>query len=185
MSCLRRDLLPPAKSFYEKELGKLSRPSRGWAKANCCFHRSKSRTSFSVNLDSGAFYCHGCGAKGGDIVSFLRQRDGLGFKEACQQLGCWDEDGQQRTGKVHPGRLVPYLVIRFIIDSVEYHAEVNDEPKSEVQLLRSFHADASDRLTEIYHGAAEQFDGEEEVQWGVLASSWQLIQAELEAANVT
>jgi len=35
-------------------IGKLSRPSRGWSKANCPFHSSKSKTSFSVNLEAAA-----------------------------------------------------------------------------------------------------------------------------------
>src|SRR5436190_23283248 len=39
----RRDKLPPARSFYEFELGKLTRPNRkGWAQTRCPFHESKS-----------------------------------------------------------------------------------------------------------------------------------------------
>ena len=39
----RRELLPAPKPFYESELGPLARPDRkGWAKANCPFHHSKS-----------------------------------------------------------------------------------------------------------------------------------------------
>jgi CHC2 zinc finger len=87
------ELLPPARSFYEKELGKLTRPSRGWARGNCPFHESKSRASFSVNLDSGGFYCFGCEAKGGDILDFVKLRDRVDFKRAAQLLGAWrDQD---------------------------------------------------------------------------------------------
>jgi hypothetical protein len=81
--------LPPARSFYEKELGRLRRPSRGWARANCPFHESKSRISFCVNLESGGFYCFGCETKGGDVVDFLRLRYKLDFKAAAQELGAW------------------------------------------------------------------------------------------------
>jgi hypothetical protein len=87
--CFRRELLPPARHFYEHELGKLSRPSRGWVRGRCPFHESKSGLSFSVNLDSGGFYCFGCEAKGGDVVAFVRLRDRCDFKTACQSLGVW------------------------------------------------------------------------------------------------
>ena len=37
-----KSLLPPAASFYGRELGNLGRPDRhGWAKTNCPFHDSK------------------------------------------------------------------------------------------------------------------------------------------------
>jgi hypothetical protein len=117
---------------------------------------------------------------GHDVIAFLRLRYGLSFKQACQQLHCWDTHGQQRTSKPLLRRPVRYLIMQFVVDAVPYHAEVNDEPKSELQLLRRFHAAAADRLTEmIYQGDKENFEGEEEVQWGILASSWELIQLEL------
>ena len=94
------ELIPPARTFYEKELGKLTRPSRGWARANCPFHESKSKTSFSVNLDSGGgFCCFGCGAKGGDPVDFVRLRYKLDFRGACRELGCWRESGLTQAEK--------------------------------------------------------------------------------------
>jgi CHC2-type zinc finger protein len=87
-----RAALPPGRTFYEAELGRLSRPSRGWARGNCPFHQSKSKLSFSVHLESGAFYCFGCGVKGADVVSFVRLRDRCDFKAACQTLGAWRGD---------------------------------------------------------------------------------------------
>ena len=65
-----RAALPPPRTFYERELGRLSRLSRGWARGNCPFHKSKSGLSFSVHLDSGGFYCFGSGVKGGDLLAF-------------------------------------------------------------------------------------------------------------------
>jgi hypothetical protein len=171
----RRDKLPPARSFYEFELGKLTRPnSKDWALARCPFHPSKSGKSFSVNLQTGGFHCFGCAAKGGDIISFLRLRDGLSFREACARLGCWDEDG--KPTKVRPGPLVRYLVFEFTIDDIQYRASIPDEPRTELQWLRRFHAAAHDRLIEIRNGDDEE---EEEIEWGILASTWQLIQMEL------
>ena len=87
-----RALLPPPDSFYLRELGNLSRPSRNWAKADCPFHSSNSHKSLHVNFKHGGYYCFGCGAKG-DMVTFMRQRYDLGFKEACQSLGAWSESG--------------------------------------------------------------------------------------------
>jgi hypothetical protein len=84
-------LLPSPRNFYEQQIGKLSRSSRGWSQGNCPFHISKSKKSFSVNLDSGGFFCHGCGAHGGDIVTFVMLRDGVGFLAACKSLGAWQD----------------------------------------------------------------------------------------------
>jgi hypothetical protein len=81
------ELLPPPRAFYEKELGKLTRPSRGWVRGNCPFHESRSRASFSVNLDSGGFYCFGCEAKGGDILDFVKLRDRSISSELPKYLG--------------------------------------------------------------------------------------------------
>jgi DNA primase len=86
-----RSALPPARSYYERELGQFRRASRGWAapKAGCPFHESRSKTSFRVNFDSGAFRCFGCGAHGGDVLAFMMQRYKLSFKEAAEKLGAW------------------------------------------------------------------------------------------------
>jgi hypothetical protein len=89
---LNKALLPSPRSFYEQELGRLSRPDRkGWAKANCPFHESKSHTSLNVNVDHGGFICWGCDAKGGDVIAFLRLRHGLSFRQACASLNCWTD----------------------------------------------------------------------------------------------
>jgi DNA primase len=88
-----RALLPPARTFYERELEKLSRPDRkGWAMGNCPFHKCRSGRSFSVSLEHGGFRCFGCDAKGGDVLAFVRLRDRLDFKQAAQSLGAWRVD---------------------------------------------------------------------------------------------
>src|SRR5438876_10708749 len=85
-----RSALPPARTFYESELGPLRPAGRDRATGNCPFHRSRSGRSFSVDLANGLWYCHGCGF-GGDIVKFVMRRDGCSFKTAAQTLGCWSE----------------------------------------------------------------------------------------------
>lgn len=84
-----RAALPPARSFYEREMGELRRPDRkGWArpKSGCPFHNSESKSSFFVNVDNGGFYCFSCGAKGGDVLAFVRQRYSLSFPEALKHF---------------------------------------------------------------------------------------------------
>jgi hypothetical protein len=179
MSRFRPEFLPMPLLFYREQGVKPGRPNhKGWCPGQCPFHNSKSGKSFAVHID-GAFVCRGCGVRGHDVIAFLRLRYDLSFKEACQQLGCWDDDGKERTRNPIPRRLGRHLIAAFIIDGVEYRAEIEDEPKTELQRLRKFHAAAADRLTEIRQGDTEKFEGEEEVEWAIMASSWELIQLEL------
>ncbi|HEX2878119.1 MAG TPA: DNA primase, partial [Polyangiaceae bacterium] len=50
----------------------------------CPFHKEKT-PSFQVNDERGFYHCFGCSASG-DVVSFLRETEGLDFREAIQQL---------------------------------------------------------------------------------------------------
>src|ERR1035437_10197341 len=92
-TCFDPSALPVPRLFYERELGELRRPSRGWAqpKAGCPFHPSESKTSFSIHLDSGGFYCHGCGAKGGGVLDFLKLRHHADFRTAAGMVGALRE----------------------------------------------------------------------------------------------
>lgn len=74
--------------FYRTELPTMSRPHRGeWRDGGLCpFHDDRRAGSFRVNLDNGAFNCFSCGTKGGDIIAFIQQRDGLSFPEALNKL---------------------------------------------------------------------------------------------------
>lgn len=53
-------------------------------KALCPFHAEKT-PSFVVNRDRQNFHCFGCG-KGGDVITFLQEHEGLTFPEALQSL---------------------------------------------------------------------------------------------------
>jgi DNA primase len=153
----RRELLPPAKSFYEQALGELRRAARSWArpKTGCPFHESKSKSSFAVNLDSGGFFCFSCGAKGGSVIDFLMLRDGLTFKEASILLGCWDEYGRPPQLD-HPRLpLIRFLAWDFTLDGHLYRASVRDEPRDYADLIRRFYRESSDRLTELGRGDFE------------------------------
>jgi hypothetical protein len=94
-----RSLLPSPRTFYGREFGGLPREnSQGWVSVPCCFHSSGQKRggqskSLRVNTREGNFICMSCGAKGGDPVAFIMQRDSLDFKRAAQSLGCWKDGG--------------------------------------------------------------------------------------------
>ncbi len=50
----------------------------------CPFHNEKS-PSFSVSPDKQIFHCFGCGV-GGNVITFIRKIEGMGFKEAVENL---------------------------------------------------------------------------------------------------
>lgn len=62
---------------------KLQRAGREW-KACCPFHNEKT-PSFTLNDEKGFYHCFGCGAHG-DIIRFLCDHEGLGFREAVERL---------------------------------------------------------------------------------------------------
>jgi CHC2 zinc finger len=156
-----KDKLPPALSFYEAELGKLTRPNqKGWCAGRCPFHQSKSGKSFAVHIE-GAFVCRGCGVKGHDLIAFLRLRDGLTFKEACQELGAWDDAGRPTM----PPVMVPvkYLTFDYRIAGLHYSASVEDEPRNYAGLVRGFYRAAGAQLTAL--GPEKTESDEAETCW--------------------
>jgi DNA primase len=56
----------------------------GRKKALCPFHQEKT-PSFHVNMHRQVFHCFGCG-KGGDVLAFVMEHEGLSFMEALQKL---------------------------------------------------------------------------------------------------
>lgn len=75
--------------FYLKEqtLDRFKNKSYGWAEAGLCpFHDDRSSGSFRVNLESGAYRCFSCDAKGGGILAFTMAKYSLSFYEALKQL---------------------------------------------------------------------------------------------------
>jgi DNA primase len=53
-------------------------------KGLCPFHKERS-PSFTVRADPPVFHCFGCGA-GGDVVEFVKLKEGLSFKDAIESL---------------------------------------------------------------------------------------------------
>lgn len=79
-----KNLLPTPFYYFKKQFSGLHQ-SGEWVNVKCCFHPDKN-PSLSLNLTSGGFFCHSCGAKGGDVISFHRQRFALGFNATVAQL---------------------------------------------------------------------------------------------------
>lgn len=90
----RRERLPDPADYFESQGLKLR--GRGeWRSALCPFHED-TRPSMRVRVDDGAFRCLGCGAHGGDVLSFHMQKTGLRFIEAAKDLGAWEGSNDQR-----------------------------------------------------------------------------------------
>jgi DNA primase len=121
-----RGALPSPRAFYEGELGELRRPSRGWArpKAGCPFHESSSKQSFAVNLESGGFYCFGCGEKGGDVLDFVRRRYGLSFPEALKRFRI-ETDYIPAPKPKEPPMFLEQRLARKLAMAVEYGMEIH------------------------------------------------------------
>lgn len=82
-----KSYIPPT-DFYRAELPAMPSPKGGgWRDGGLCpFHADNHAGSFRVNLETGAFKCFSCGAKGSDIIAFTQHRDGLSFPETVRQL---------------------------------------------------------------------------------------------------
>lgn len=82
-----REHLPAPLAYFEAEGLRLF--GRGaWRTTRCVFH-DDDRPSLSINVETGGYRCHACGARGGDVLDFHRARHGLGFKDAARTLGAW------------------------------------------------------------------------------------------------
>lgn len=82
----RRHQLPDPTEYYAEHAGLVLNQRRGWVTLLCPLH-DDTHPSLSVNLSTGGFICHACGAKGGDVLDFHRQRYSLSFTAAAQELG--------------------------------------------------------------------------------------------------
>lgn len=82
-----RKELPSAITYYESQSIKL-KGGGAWRDAICPFHQD-TKPSLRINVELGAYRCMVCGAHGGDVLAFHMHKHGLGFVEACKELGAW------------------------------------------------------------------------------------------------
>lgn len=76
-------------SFYTRELPGMPTPrvSSGWTSGGLCpFHNDSHSGNFRIHLDSGAYHCFACGAKGADVIAFVQHRLGLSFPSAVREI---------------------------------------------------------------------------------------------------
>ena len=84
----------------------LRRAGGGSLKGLCPFHDERT-PSFQVTPGRGLFHCFGCG-KGGDVIAFLQEIEGLSFVDAVERLAARSnvtlayEDGDRPSGARRP-----------------------------------------------------------------------------------
>ena len=80
-SILDRSLLPSPQAYYSQYF-----TLKGSKPFVCCpFHHEKT-ASFQIYLDTGSFFCHGCGEHG-DMIAYHMKKHGYTFVEAVKDLG--------------------------------------------------------------------------------------------------
>jgi hypothetical protein len=86
-----REMLPEPQGYFENT-GLVLQGVGKWRSTACAFHGGT--RSMRLNVQTGAFVCMSCGARGGDLVSYEMQVTGAEFVEACKSLGAWTDDGR-------------------------------------------------------------------------------------------
>jgi DNA primase len=74
---------------YLARRGLRFKPSKNnWALVRCPIHKAgeEAHPSFTVNLETGGFFCFACGAKGGDLIALHRVLTGSTFRDAVLEL---------------------------------------------------------------------------------------------------
>jgi DNA primase len=77
------------------------RRAGSYLKGLCPFHSEKT-PSFTVSPDRQTFHCFGCG-KGGDVIAFLMEIEGLSFREALENLAARTGVKLSRTSGAESG----------------------------------------------------------------------------------
>jgi DNA primase len=88
-------------STVEGDLGPARRHNGVWHNFVCPFHADGDQDggSLKINDSSGRWWCFACG-KGGDVVDWVRERQGVTFAEACRQLGAAPSSPSSRTSSI-------------------------------------------------------------------------------------
>ena len=75
-------------AFYAAEFpGWKAKRAQTWNEGPLCpFHADSHTGSFRVHTGTGQFMCFSCGARGGDVISFVQRRLALSFVDALAHL---------------------------------------------------------------------------------------------------
>ena len=74
-----------AARFYSHHTGSPIPDREGWHSTRCPFHEDNS-PSLRVSIPNGGFFCHGCGARGGDVIDFFMKLTGMPFHQAAKAI---------------------------------------------------------------------------------------------------
>lgn len=86
-SQFNRDQLPTPAEFW-KANGVSLPDGTGWKMARCVFHED-AHASLAIHTQTGGFFCHACGAKGGDVLAAHQALHQVDFVTAAKALGAW------------------------------------------------------------------------------------------------
>lgn len=167
ISRFRKQNLPPARAFYERELGRVGRPnSKGWAPAICPFHPDH-HPSLSVNIHHGGYVCHSCTAKG-DMVRFVQQRYSLTFRDAAIYLGAWETSTvSTEQARIQRQALEAERVQREVIEYQKFRARM--AARDWVHTLDRCEVGNTQRMTALGRGAEPLVMDELEQRWTIAA----------------
>lgn len=90
----RPERLEQPRGFWEREFSRsLPRANRKGDVSGlpCPFHASRSKKSFTVNIETGRWRCWGCGVHGSSIVSYVMLSRNLTFANAARALNAWED----------------------------------------------------------------------------------------------
>ncbi len=107
-------------------------------KGLCPFHREKT-PSFMVSREKQIFHCFGC-SKGGDVITFIQEIEGLDFKESLKVLAeKAGIDYRLYQRNFHPGALNQKDMVREILEKTTVFFEenlVSAQGKKAIEYLR-------------------------------------------------
>lgn len=84
----RSNLLSP--ELFWAAHGITLKAKQGWVMGKCIFHND-THASLGINAESGGFFCHACGVKGGDVLAAYQLITGCDFITSAKALGAWEE----------------------------------------------------------------------------------------------
>lgn len=135
-----RSRLPDARDYYEAQ-GLVLTKGRRWVTTSCVFHGGSD--SMRINVQTGAFCCMACGARGGDVVAYQMAVEGQDFIVAAQALGCWINDGKPapaRPTQLSPRAALQALALETMIAAIEAARVANGAILNEVDRARLLQA---------------------------------------------